>query len=263
MIKYLQNGKKVQVMQNISKTEFIVQEIMVSGDKEFPSGTNMIASNLLDSPVLSWQEKKIIEAEKTYKEKTEYYEKKLDETKIEYENQLCIFEEYIKSMKNVLNKKEYQVFKRAAKIISGKMKFVVYGYQDEITTMEKFISSDYNMSDGFKLLTMFGKDDGNFSFKLSWCRDGSGGNDNISLFETENEAIKYLSDKINSGKNYSDLDVYNAKKYGIKLDGVKLNAYYENQLKTLRLMSDQEQKKKEELDGRISMLLSEIDNMNE
>jgi len=56
--KYLSDGRKVIVIGDLNDSEKIVQEIFVTeGGAEIPSGKNFTATNLHDTPVLSWKEK--------------------------------------------------------------------------------------------------------------------------------------------------------------------------------------------------------------
>lgn len=57
-IKYTKEGKKVAIVGKINNTQWIVQEIFVSGDNEFPSGENFVVTSLLDVPAETYQSRK-------------------------------------------------------------------------------------------------------------------------------------------------------------------------------------------------------------
>jgi len=59
-IKYTKDGKKVVVIGQINKTEFICKEIYVDETgNEIPLGESFTSTNLLDYPAVTWAEKKI------------------------------------------------------------------------------------------------------------------------------------------------------------------------------------------------------------
>ena len=73
-IKYTQDGKKVSVVGKINNTQFIVQELFISGENEFPAGDNFVVSCLLDTQAetVKTREEKQIQATITrLKEKEE------------------------------------------------------------------------------------------------------------------------------------------------------------------------------------------------
>jgi len=48
--KYLKDGRKVAVVGRLNNNQWIVQEIFVSGDQEFPCGEHFVETTLLDKP---------------------------------------------------------------------------------------------------------------------------------------------------------------------------------------------------------------------
>ena len=242
-IKYTKDGKKVAVLGKINNTQWIVQEIYVSGNNEFPAGENFVVTSLLDIPAETYQSKE----EKNIKQRLEKLNKEIEDRK----KKLFIVSDKEKCFRHInMILKEYdsidiKQLDTFLSFISGQITHVVYQRYSDFEILELsdiLMAKDTYYSqpkyDGLRLLSLFGCAESgerylNKEFSLNWMinqyRDGSGGWVTIIPVKSYNEAINILTDKLNSRlEEYSKKGVDNhgyhqstidcADKYGIPVD---------------------------------------------
>jgi hypothetical protein len=231
MNKYLTDGRKVSVIGTINSTEFIVQEIFITKDgSEIPSGENFVAKSLHDDPVKSWQEKNM-EKIKELELKAELSYKKIESEIYQKNNQLKMMKDMVKSSLEsykAINANKYTL-ETLSDFLSGNIEWVVFEshsieapikFKDVVSQTEK----DYGSVkyEGLKLITLFGKYDGNLEYRLNYYRDGSGSYQTIYPFNKYSDAILKVKDiacyKIDKG-NFSYKDICLCNDLGIQFSG--------------------------------------------
>jgi len=188
-MKYLTDGRKVSVIEKLNNTDFIVQEIYVTEDgSEVPAGEKFVVKTLLDKPVISWKKRKIQEIEKSFDEIKARHEKAL--ANVQRQEQLAA--EKIRQLKAIATKVTSEQLKTLEKFVSGKIKYLVVHEYDTARVVEsdKFLESwDGQYFEGFKLISLFGRSDGNLSYKVNRYRDDSGFWTTVDPCETMEQAV--------------------------------------------------------------------------
>jgi len=228
-IKYTSDGKKVAIIGKLNSNETIVQEIFVTKDgAEIPSGENFIVKSLHDNPVISWQEKKTQEYNKLYEESRKTYENYNLTTKQQLQKEQKLLAEKLRYIKSVIDNVCIESFDMVKKVLLGEYKYYIDSdYNPEIKDIETFRCSYDDKK--FKLLSLFGSDDGTLNFYLNNYSDGSGYYQCVYFFETEEEAIQKLIELIQNHKYINEHNIMLSKKYNFQLDKELLNKYYKTQ----------------------------------
>lgn len=250
-IKFTDDGKKVVVIGKLNNSETIVQEIFVSGDSEIPSGEQFVVKSLHDSPVVSWKEKEIerIDAKLKYAEKTAAAAlSRLSDIRARAD---AMYQGCAQILKNTNGK----MFSEVSKMISGEYEYVVsnlkYGVP-RIERIENYIVRKDNYSYELRLLSIFGKSDGDFGWKINRWRDDSGSWEEFIPCKNKDDALRvavsaieerdYTADTIkfleNNGQPVNDDK--RAKHMQQKLEGLQKEINAQNE-KLEKLLSEQAQ----------------------
>lgn len=248
-IKYTNDGKKVKVIGNLNQTTKIVQEIFVTdaGD-EIPSGENFTVTSLHDEPVKSWHEKEVIRMTEKYEVTKERLQKEIDQLQKRYQESRKKVNAWCKNLKTPESFQEH--FQEIIKILSFQYKFIVsnrYGKYTINDFDEELVRNDERFDDGLRLLTIYGRNKGGLNFRLNEYTDGSGTKTEVFFFETKEEAINFIKNKVlknvdEKGK-VSETEINNSEKYGFELPKDKVLEFYEEKLKNRK--DHVERKKKE------------------
>lgn len=226
-VKYLSDGRKVAVVGKLNNQETIVQEIFYteSGD-EVPSGERFVVKSLHDEPVISYQEKR----EKEIQANVENWKRKLN--KIHNDVQIAEAElkgmhELVRQANRLLDNVGAYDFDLLIKFISGSIEWVVidaYRVEAPVKFKDAMIYHDsYNGDkrkfEGIKLLSVFGRTNGDIEFNIYRYSDGSGSETEIHPFETYEQAVEYIKQsqitKIRESKHYSESDYKKCMELGI------------------------------------------------
>lgn len=260
-VRYTRNGRKVVVIQDIENTKTaLCQEVYCAGDTEFLAGDKFVEKEPLffEKPLTSYEvdlKKQKDEWEKQkgiYSEKIESLKKTKNVEITKISNQIEYFRKVIwKSKEKNFSESEPKayIFNRIIttleNFILGKIKYVVevnYG-SPQIFSFEEFENPSYN-SDGFRLISLFGRDDGSFSWNVNQYRDGSGiSKEEIHPCLTLKEAKSIAQSIIDQKTDYGDTIISEAKKWKLKLDKDKINLYLN--VKRNNYLKEIERKKKE------------------
>lgn len=231
-IKYTSDGKKVVVVGNLNSQEKIVQEIFVVNEVEVPSGENFVVKSLHDAPAISWKEKETKRIESDYETTKFKYENELKILKARYNDTKNDFEQKTNYLRKTIDKISIQSFDMVTNFLLGKLKYVLYcGYNYDLSEIKDFKCRHYDRE--IKLISLMGKDDGTFSFRVHDYSDGSGSSQSVMFFETEKEAIEKLSELINARDSFFDSDLKLAKKWNFKLDADKVKSFKEKTIKSI------------------------------
>lgn len=198
--KFLRDGRKVAVICNINAKEFVVQEVFVNEDGvEKLSGDQFVAQNLRDEKLISYHEQQAINAEKRLSDarceeaKIHLALKKL---KLQKEGQAKVVKSNLKMIENL---KSFDL-DPLADIITGNIKWICYTGTNQWVVPKLFaegicqnsLSYSSRKFEGLKLMTVFGKGDGDLGYRLNAWSDGSGGNNDVVFFKTDEEMHKFL-----------------------------------------------------------------------
>lgn len=246
-IKYTNDGRKVVVMGDLNSQEKIVQEILISGDSEIPSGENFVVKTLYDNPVISWREK-------TLKDFEDKYNKRMGEL-VKMEKDLVVKSGIIRARLSFLEKFNQNFseikFQRLIDFISGDINYVVYdgGCSNlGIFDFNKICDIESREFCGIKLLSAYGTSDGDITYRMNRWGDGSGYNSDIYTFKTKEDAIHCLSDIINGGKyGLTDYLISVASKWDIDIPKHKMDEFRLKKSEMIQIKINEHKKQIDEL----------------
>lgn len=229
-IKYTTDGKKVVVLGNLNSQEKIVQEIFVVDDSEIPSGEHFVVKSLHDAPAVSWKEKQLKDIEekydKTYRQKQQEHENMCND----YDSKTRSIKEKLSFLRKLESSLSEQKLNQLVDFVSGNVKFIVverYGDLDISEYDSSITTKEYGRFESLKLLSVFGKTDGDLQYKMNQYYDGSGSWYNVHPCKTFEEALLILKDKffvlLEKGLNDSLLKA--SAKYSIVIPQEKMNEY--------------------------------------
>jgi hypothetical protein len=227
--KYTTSGKKVVIVGKLNSKETIVQEIFILEDgSEIPSGEQFIEKTLHDSPVISWEEKRTKEIKRRYDEAKSNHDRLHDSLQKKEQTVIASLRERIKQLSCLEKKIGPKSFKMISNFILNKNKYVVTDY-DWNPKLEKFDINKLdnmwnNRFDGLKLVSLFGKSNGDLEFRIHRYSDGSGGYQAVHLFESLDEAKEFFLEAIKD-KEYNSTIVEVLKKWGMPIDNDKMSQY--------------------------------------
>lgn len=223
--KYLADGRKVVVVGQLNNVESIVQEVFVtdSGD-EIPSGEKFTTKNLHDAPVVSWKAKKEAELEASLnavKGKLAQLHREECEVKERLKGLRAIFG----SARALAETLDEQDFETLALFMSGACEYIViegYGAPELAKFDETLINMYERRFDGIKLVSLFGKTNGDISYRLHRYSDGSGGSQTVypcrDLEQARALLLSMTLESIERGRFPSVAQVEKLRKAGVVLD---------------------------------------------
>ena len=196
--KYLSDGRKVALVGKLNNEEWIVQEVFVTeaGD-EIPSGERFTAKSLHDAPVESWKDRDVRKKEQRIKELEANYDRiqsNLKQAKLDDQ----VRSDIKRSLKSLASKMSGDSFEVLEKFLCGEINWLVKdGYSLELPQpFDKAVLSADNWSgarryEGLKLISLFGKSNGDLCYRLHQYGDSSGGSCEIRPFETFESASRH------------------------------------------------------------------------
>ena len=228
-IKYTTEGKKVVVLGSLNSQESIVQEIFLIDGKEIPSGENFVVKSLHDAPAISWKEKNLKEIEARYDTDKKNYENEIDNLRKRYRNECNLLREKLNYVGLAFKKADKKNFELFVNYICGKITHVVINQWSEpqLITFEEF---HQQYEDKLRLISLYGKDDGTFSYAIGDYNDYSGGHKHFSPFTNYDDAFeKFKYFVLESEIKESIIKL--ARTHKIKLDKDKMFKYKEKCIK--------------------------------
>lgn len=245
-IKYTTDGRKVVVIGDLNQTEKIVQEIFVTEDgAEIPSGERFTAKSLHDTPVKSWKEENLLKLEAKYEKESEYWEKKINDIKNEKSFFYKSLSLRVKWLKQVAKQPHPESLKKVietlAMFLSNTDMWVFYSNystwylekydQEGFSRIHDQVDGDYygTKLDYMKLVSIYGKTDGNFEFRINQYSDGSGNNKTVEYFKSKEDALKYIQKRFDLIEVYDSKYLSIAHKLDLRIDKDKLKAYKDSQ----------------------------------
>lgn len=257
-IKYTSDGKKVVVVGSLNSKQIIVQEVFVTkkGD-EIPSGENFIVESLHDEPVESWKERELKNLEREYSYLSENYKKQIRELekKIEYEKRAT--RTIISNLKAFQDNADNDHFNTLLDFMCGDIKYLLFSQKwrsYDIIEFKDAMSYDGYSRSSMRLLSLYGKTDGNLEYALHQYPEGSSTETIIIPFKSYDSALSELINIITNKDKLEDRDFEASKKFNIKLDGDKLKSYYQSKINSELRIFDNYKKKMEKANAKINEL---------
>lgn len=228
--KYTSDGKKVIVIGDLNNHEKIVQEIFISNGSEIPSGEHFVVKSLHDEPIVSWKESELKKLNDRYDMERKDITYKIDKLNTEYKlksNELRGKLNYIGSSLKNANENSFNTL---VDFITGEIQWVVVDhYNYDLLPINKF---NQMYEDKLRLFSLFGKDDGTFTYAVGDYHDYSGGNKKFHPFKTYDDALSKLKELVISS-DVTENNIELSEKYGFELPKDKVNSFFEKQITAL------------------------------
>lgn len=227
-IKYTTDGKKVVVIGNLNSQEKIVQEIFVVNNQEVPSGENFVAKSLHDFPAISWKEKSIKDIEDNYESKKKKYTDELDRLRRDYDTISKGLRQKIEYAGAVIKNVSPDSFQTLVDLLTENIKWVVVtGYTPELLPWDQFNTM---YEDKFRLLSIYGRDNGTFTYARGHYSDYSGGSCNFTPFNNYEDAFELFKQEVLK-RGINDATIALSKKYNILFPESEIVAFKEARIK--------------------------------
>ena len=237
--KFTQDGRKYAIISELNDSQYIVQEVYVNSDGELPAGDRIALnkSSLFDTPVKTWKEvnynRIVSDWEKKEKEMQNVIEKQERLLRQQYKK-LYVHTKTLQDMCHNLDRNGRREFIRLLDFLSGNIKWVIhvkYDVPELLAFDEVSLSSNdcYGFADGMKLITLFGKVNGDLQYRINTYYDGSGSSDQYYVFCDYEEALAEMKRIIKEYKYISYKLIEVAAKYGVELDEEKLRDFYKKE----------------------------------
>lgn len=242
--KYTNDGKKVGIVGKLNAEQTIVQEIFITeSGQEIPSGENFVVTSLHDQPVKKWStfyEDRCKQAEKEY----EYKLKLIEENNSRLYKQLQRYKDNIDKLRDRSPEDFAGFLEQASNLFDPKNKWVVvkdYG-RWIVKEFESLFYGDYSISIKVYLTGL--------EAKLYITTNDDYFKD-FSFFETKEDTINYVREKILSFEKITESDIEISKKLGFEIPSALID-----DLKVRRL--EEKQKQLKEAMDRVAAIEKEI-----
>ena len=199
--KFTKDGRKVVVRGKLNSEEFIVQEIFVSDGQEVPGGENFTAKGLLDKPSVSWKEKNLAEIESSYDRRKQDLEEARKRLDIQIKKTSKLAGAFSKLSENF----DVEALERLSDFVQGRITHYAFpNYHPEIREVidSKNFQQDHSLRgteiEALKLITLFGKTDGDLEFRINRWSDGSGMDTQMIPCRSREEALKVMQRELDA-----------------------------------------------------------------
>jgi hypothetical protein len=240
-IKFTKDGKKVAVVGQLNATQTIVQEIFVAQNgQEVPAGENFIVTGLLDQQMESFKEKQLRELNEKYEKTTKEVQHKISELHKKLNDASAKANLKAKALLDFVKNGKEEQLETLRSFLAGEIThfFCTTSYNPRIVTWDEVyqLASHYddNKVEAIKLVSLYGRSNGDLSYRLHAYHDGSGGWDVVHPCKSYEEALKYAQDFLNNeailyfeGKRHLDIIKWQKIK-GIVMPEEALQKYEEN-----------------------------------
>jgi len=233
MRKYLDNGREVEVIQEINGIGCIIRDIYEEGEdsEENMSEAHLYKGKLFSAPP-QFKFEETIQRSNQQIEQMNTDIKELIQKRNNIQKEIQDIEKNYKDRIDIL--KRHKGLERLELFLNDKITHFIIGYDSEnevahsnTTILEKkdFLDEEYNGS-GLRLLCLYGDSKGDLTWRINRYRDGSGYNENVIPCLSYEEAIEKLTVMIQNGINK-----INNGPLGVK----KENYYYNSLLGCIRV----------------------------
>lgn len=249
--KYTTDGKKVVVVGKLNNQETIVQEIFIVDGNEIPSGENFVVKSLHDGPAVSWKQKEIEKMEATYEVARKNNEVELLRLRNIRDKARVHFEGCAEIIKNT----NPEMFEAVSKLIGGEYKFALLSNWGgiKILPIEDFSVDKDGYKFDLRLLTLFGRSNGDFSWNANRYRDASGNWEEFIPCETKEQALQKAVELIES-KDYSRNSIAFLLENELPINKEKYNAYLDKEENAIKESIGRSQKEIDKLNISLAAL---------
>ena len=229
-VKFTTDGKKVVVLGSLNSTEKIVQEVFVIDGSEIPSGEHFVVKSLHDSPAVSWKESELKKIEERYTRDKAHYESETDRLYKAYKERTQELRAKLSYCGLALKNVNENSFNTLIDYITGEIKYIVIdGYDIVLMPIDQF---NQMYEDKLRLISIFGKDDGSFSYAVGEYSDRSGGSKKFHPFKNYEDALRVFKEILLS-RGVTDKNIELAIRHGFEYPKDKIIEYVENQKQSL------------------------------
>lgn len=173
--KYTNDGKKVAVVGKLNDAEIIVQEVFVTeSGAEVPSGENFVVKTLHDEPVISWRQKEIEDREIRYERR----KKDLERLHAQLTKEQTLAKLKIKAARTTASSEVSEQLETVERFVSGEITHLfINSYAPKIVPFDAAIlqKEDSGAPKDLRLISLFGRSDGDLEWRIHKYYDGSGG----------------------------------------------------------------------------------------
>lgn len=226
-IKFTTDGKKVVVIGSLNSQEKIVQEIFIVDGSEIPSGEHFVVKSLHDAPAVSWKENDLKKLEERYEKKRKQYNDEIDKNYKAYKAKTSELRAKMAYIGAALKNANEKSFETLVDFITGETEWIVVNHYDvQLLPINEFHQM---YEDKLRLISLFGKDDGSFTYAVGDYYDYSGGNKKFYPFKSHEEALSKFKE-ILLNETISEKNLLIAEKYGFEYPAEKVKEYKEKQM---------------------------------
>lgn len=255
---YTSGGKKVAVIRKLNAEDSIVREIyMDEEEKEIQHGEPFVVKTktLSEDRYVTWQEKEVQKWKVLYDQEYKLHEKRMQELR---DKQKVVGLTLSALRPTITLTTAMDAFDRMVDLLTGKYRWMLsVSYYprleelDEKTLIDRGYHGDVQ---GLRLVSLFGKSDGDLTWGINRYSDGSGSWETVDFFETKEEALREAAAYINGKEKINQYDVDFMEKWGMVIAPEKLAAYYESVLQGARSRVQQATKDLEKLTAELRNL---------
>ncbi len=227
-IKFTTDGKKVVVIGSLNSQEKIVQEIFIVDGSEIPSGEHFVVKSLHDAPAVSWKENDLKKLEERYEKERKQFLSEIDKNYKAYVAKTDEFRAKLNYIGAALKNANEKSFEMLVDFVTGETKWIVVDqYEVQLLPINEFHQM---YEDKLRLISLFGKDDGSFTYAVGDYYDYSGGNKKFYPFKNYEEALLRFQELLLS-QPISEKNLLLAEKYTIEYPADKVADYKQQQIK--------------------------------
>jgi flagellar biosynthesis regulator FlaF len=255
-VKFTSDGRKVVVIGSLNSQEKIVQEIFIADGSEIPSGEHFVTKSLHDAPAISWKEQELKKIEERYEKDRRKYETEIDDLKKSHRQKSQELRAKLNYIGLALKNANEKSFETLVDYITGEIEWVVVNHYD----LQLLPISEFNQmyEDRLRLISIFGKDDGSFTYAVGDYYDFSGGNKKFIPFKNYEDALSVFEILV-IDDGVSEKNIAIAKKYGFEFPVEKVLAWKKEQTEQLNKNIFGYEKKILEWQSSIDRLLDKSD----
>ncbi len=242
LIKYTADGRKVQLTSEVELLNgYAVKEVFITEEGEEVLGKTFVEKQLFDQKVISWKEKKLKELENKVRESDQRLNKQLKDNLRKSRESRNSTEAHLKALKTVRDNTKSEHFQLLIDFLAGNITHVIKtSYGNSFSILEFSLAAKYEQE--LKLVSLFGRSNGDLTYKIHSYPDASGGSGyEIYPCVGENQTHIKAQELIDSYDSITQKTIDCAAKYNLSISEDKLKTFYEvsrkaaeNNLKDLR-----------------------------
>lgn len=230
-IKYTTNGKKVVVIGSLNSQEKIVQEIFIVNGAEIPSGEHFVVKSLHDAPAISWEEKNTKSIKENYEAAIKKFKEDERRLNLAWKDMQVKVKEKLNWAASFLKNVEPEHFQLLTDYIVGNIKWVVV--IDRTPKIIPFEQFEREYEGQLRLISIFGRSDGNVTYAQGSYSDYSGSIDSFIPFTDYEEAFAEFKKRVLS-KSITVESLKVAKENGFDFPEDQKQEFYKSQLSNLQ-----------------------------